>query len=98
MTFQARERRPSIPLQLWSDHKSLDPPVAVCGEKAYNVLNALGFSGVVRNGNYSYGNFDESRAALKCVEMPKGSFVYFAVASRDKEPAEELRDRIAWKF
>lgn len=94
----AAERRESTPLQLWSDHKSLEVPVGVCGEKAFNVLTALGFSGVVRNGNYSYGNLDESRAAVKCVEMPKGSFVYFAVASSKKETAEELRNRIAWKF
>lgn len=92
------ERRQSDPPQLWSDHKSLDVPVGSCAERAFNVLTALGFSGVVRNGNYSYGNLDESRAAVKCVEMPKGSFVYFAVASPKKEKAEELRNRIAWKF
>jgi hypothetical protein len=94
----AAERPSGTPPQLWSDHKSLDVPVEVCGEKGYNVLNALGFSNVVRNGNYSYGNFDESRAAVKCVAMPTGSFVYFAVASADKAKAEELRNRIAWKF
>lgn len=94
----AAERPGSAALHLWSDHKSLEVPVEVCGEKGFNVLTALGFSSVVRNGNYSYGNFDESRAAVKCVEMPKGSFVYFAVASPQKDKAEELRNRIARKF
>ena len=86
------------PLELWSDHKSLEVPVTVCGEKAFNVLTALGYSGVVRNGNFSYGNIGENRAAVKCVEMPRGSFVYFAVASRDKETAEKLRNAIGWKW
>lgn len=62
------------------------------------MLHALGFSGVVRNGNFSYGNFDESRAAVKCVDMSQGSFVYFAVASPKKEKAEDLRNRISAKF
>jgi hypothetical protein len=87
-----------IPLQLWSDHKALEVPVAVCGEKGFNVLTALGYSNVVRNGNFSYGHIGENRAAVKCVEMPKGSFVYFAVASRDKETAENLRNAIAWQW
>lgn len=86
------------PLHLWSDHKILEIPVGACGEKAFTVLTEAGFSGVVRNGNYSYGNLDENRAAVKCVELRKGSFVYFAVASTDKETAEELRNRIARKF
>lgn len=86
------------PLQLWSDHKSLQVPVAVCAEKGLNILNELGFSNVVRNGNFSYGNLGESKAAVKCVEMPRGSFVYFAVASRDKETAEKIRNSIAWKW
>lgn len=94
----AAERPESSPPELWSHHKALDVPVAVCGEKAFNVLTALGFSSVVRNGDYSYGNFDDSRAAVKCVEMPRGSFVYFAVASPKKERAQELRDRISAKF
>jgi hypothetical protein len=86
------------PLELWSDHKSLEVPVAVCGEKGFNVLTALGFSNVVRNGDFSYGNMDENRAAVKCVQMPQGSFVYFAVASRDRATAEKLRNSIARKW
>jgi hypothetical protein len=76
----------------------LEIPVAACGEKASITLTALGFSNVVRNGDYSYGNYQGSRAAVKCVPMPKGSFVYFAVASASKEAAEELRNRISWKL
>jgi hypothetical protein len=92
------ESKEPTPLQLWSHHKSLDQSVAACGERAYNALKALGFSSVVRNGDYSYGNFEGSRAAVKCVEMPKGSFVYFAVASTERAAAEELRNRISNKF
>lgn len=92
------EDQKSTPLQLWSGHESLEIPIEVCGDKAFNVLTALGFSSVVRNGNFAYGNFDESRAAVKCVDLPNGSFVYFAVASAKQETAEDLRNRIAWKF
>lgn len=92
------ESKEITPLQLWSHHKSLELPVGACGEKAFSVLRTLGFSSVVRNGDYSYGNYEGSRAAVKCVEMPKGSFVYFAVASTQKEAAEELRNRISAKF
>jgi len=94
----AAEPRESTPPQLWSHHKSLQVPVAECAKKGFDALTELGFSGVVRNGNYSYGNFNESRAAVKCVEMPTGSFVYFAVASAKKEAAEDLRNRISRKF
>ena len=86
------------PPQLWSDHKRLDIPLGECAERAFNVLKALGYSGVVKNGNYSYGNFNENRTAVKCVESGEGSFVYFAVAGSKKEVVEQLRNQIAWKL
>lgn len=92
------EPKQNAPLELWSHHKWLEVPVAACGEKGFNVLKALGFSNVVRNGDYSYGNYQGSRAAVKCVEMPKGSFVYFAVASASRDAAEQLRNRISAKL
>jgi hypothetical protein len=98
MQNSANRRQQSTVLQLWSDHKSLDVPVGLCGEMAAGALTALGFSNVARNGFYAYGNFEDSRAAVKCVEMPEGSFVYFAVASPRKGTAEELRNRIARQF
>ena len=83
------------PPQLWSDHKLLAVPVGVCADRAFNVLNALGYSNVVKNGDYSYGNFNENRAAVKCVEGSGGSFVYFAVAGSQRETVERLRNQIA---
>jgi hypothetical protein len=53
---------------------------------------------VVRNGNFSYGNLGDNRAAVKCIENQGGSFVYFAVAGSNKESVEKLRNEIAWKF
>jgi hypothetical protein len=89
----------ATPPQVWSDHKQLDVPVAVCAERAFNVLNALGYSQVVRNGNYSYGNSNESRAAVKCVdESAQRSFVYFIVAGPRRETVEQLRNQIARKL
>ena len=88
----------NLPPQLWSDHKQLMTSVNVCAEKATVILSSLGFSSVVRNGNFSYGNLRGNRAAVKCVENPGGSFVYFAVAGSDKESVERLRNEIAWKF
>ena len=92
------ESKETTPLQLWSHHKWLELPVAACAEKGFKALTESGFSNIVRNGDYSYGNYQESRAAVKCVEMPKGSFVYFAVASTTKDAAEELRNRISAKM
>jgi hypothetical protein len=86
------------PPQLWSDHKQLKIPVGVCADRAFNVLNALGYSQVVKNGNYSYGNLNESRAAVKCVESAEGSFVYFAVAGSQRDTVERLRNQIAQKL
>lgn len=86
------------PPQLWSDHKQLTTSVNACAEKAASVLSSLGFSSVVRNGNFSYGNLRDNRAAVKCIENQGGSFVYFAVAGADKGAVEKLRNEIAWKF
>jgi hypothetical protein len=91
---------PSVisPPQLWSDHKRLNIPLRACADLAFNVMNNLGYSNVVRNGNYSYGNFEQNRAAVKCVEIAEGSFVYFAVAGAQKEVVERLRNQIAGKL
>jgi len=88
----------ATPPQVWSDHKQLDVPVAVCAERAFNVLNALGYSQVVQNGNYAYGNSNENRAAVKCVESAERSFVYFIVAGPKRETVEQLRNAIARKL
>jgi hypothetical protein len=80
--------------ELWSDHKLLKVPVDVCGERAFNVLTALAYENVVRNGNYSYGDFKGNRAAVKCVETAEGSFLYFAVAGPRKETVEQLRNQL----
>ena len=88
----------SKPPQLWSDHKSLNIPVDVCALKGYSALKSLGFTRVVQNGNYSYGNFNDNRAAVKCVELNGGSFVYLAVAGPEETVVEKLRNEIAWKL
>lgn len=86
------------PPQLWSSHKQLDVPVDVCAAKALDALKSLGFTGVAQNGDFAYGNSFENRAAVKCVALASGSFVYFAVAGPDKEIVETLRNQIAKKL
>lgn len=88
----------SKPPQLWSHHKQMNIPANACAFKGYNALKSLGFSSVVRNGNYVYGNYHSNRAAVKCVSSGKGSFLYLAVAGPDKETVEELRNEISWKM
>lgn len=88
----------SSPPQLWSDHKRLNIPLPACAEQAFSVLKDLGYSNVVRSGNYSYGNLGQNRAAVKCVEMAEGSFVYFAVAGAQRDVVERLRNQIAGKL
>ena len=97
-TSQIKSESESTPPQLWSDHKALPVPVGVCGDRALNVLTGLGYSSVVRNGDYAYGNLDGNRAAVKCVATSGSSFVYFAVAGPQKEKVEALRNAIARKF
>lgn len=86
------------PPQLWSDHKQLNISLGTCALKAYSALKSLGFSSVVQNGNFSYGNFHSSRAAIKCVANNNGSFVYVAVAGSEKEIVEKLRNELIWKM
>ena len=86
------------PPQLWSDHKQLSISVGACGLKGYGALLALGFSSVVQNGDYSYGNFLSNRAAVKCVANDKGSFVYVAIAGQHKDIVEKLRNEVMRKM
>ena len=86
------------PLQLWSDHKSLAVSPEVCSEKARAAVGALGFTEIVKKDNFTYANHGPNRAAVKCISMQGGSFVYFAVAGPDKASVEKLRNEIAWKL
>jgi hypothetical protein len=85
-------------LQLWSDHKSLAVSAEVCSERARAAVGALGFTEIVKNDNFTYANHGSSRAAVKCISMQGGSFVYFAVAGPDKASVEKLRNQISWKL
>ena len=72
--------------------------VHACGLKGYGALISLGFSSVVQNGDYSYGNFLSNRAAVKCVANDKGSFVYVAIAGQHKDIVEKLRNEVIRKM
>ena len=86
------------PLQLWSDHKSLSVSAEVCSERARAAVGALGFTEIVKKDNFTYANHGPNRAAVKCISMQGGSFVYFAVAGPDKASVEKLRNQISWKL
>ena len=90
------ESRPHV----WSSHKELSVPVEACGQKAIDILNSLGFSGVTKSryGEYIYGNYISSRAAVKCVPQEDNSFVYIVVAGSDIEDVENLRNEIFWQY
>lgn len=88
-------REGSVPPQLWSGHKELELSLAVCSDRAFNTLQALGYTEVVKNGDFAYGNFNGNRAAVKCVAGSGKSFVYFAVAGPDRDVVEKLRNDIA---
>ncbi|WP_221799299.1 hypothetical protein [Oceanobacter mangrovi] len=83
---------------LWSDHKLLKTTSDLCATKGESILSSLGFSQVVRNGTYVYGNFSNNRAAIKCVEVPEGTFVYAAVAGPKVEVVRSLRNEIFWQL
>jgi len=84
--------------QLWSQHKLLKGSPETCATNGVNILSALGFKSVVKNGHYVYGNFSNNRAAIKCVELNANTFVYIAVAGADVKLVEKLRNEIAWKL
>lgn len=86
------------PPQLWSHHKVLDIHVGACALKGLSALKSLGFTQVVKNENYIYGNFHNNRVAVKCVSRGAASFVYLAVAGPNKEIVEKLRNEVAWKM
>jgi hypothetical protein len=87
----------SVP-QLWSHHKQLNISASQCASNGQLILERLGFSSIVKNENYIYGNFNGNRAVIKCVEMSEKSFVYTAVAGADVALVEKLRNEISWKL
>jgi len=98
-TSTENEDRPHIYIpQLWSHHKQLDISSEQCATNGVDILNSLGFSSVVQNGNYVYGNFNYNRATIKCVNVADRTFVYTAVAGKDVTQVEQLRNQIAWKL
>ena len=84
--------------QLWSGHKVLTLSAEQCAAKGKAMLENMQFGSVVQNGNYVYGNHLQNRAAVKCVELDCGSFLYVAVAGKQKEIVEQLRNEIVWQF
>lgn len=87
----------SVP-HLWSHHKLLKISVDECSTQALSILKTLGFSSVVKNEQYVYGNYQGNRAAIKCVKLADKSFVYTAVAGADMKLVEQLRNKISWKL
>ena len=84
--------------QLWSGHKVLTLSAEQCAAKGKVVLETMQFGSVMQNGNYVYGNHQQNRAAVKCVPLDNGSFLYVAVAGRQKKAVEALRNEIVWQF
>ena len=44
------------PPQLWSTHKELNMDVSLCALEGLSALKSLGFTSVVQNKNFVYGN------------------------------------------
>ena len=84
--------------KLWSGHKILTVSAEQCAAKAKAVLETMQFGAVVQNGHYVYGNYLQNRVAIKCVALDSGSFVYVAVAGKQKAAVETLRNEIVWQF
>jgi ADP-dependent phosphofructokinase/glucokinase len=88
----------SAPPQLWSDQKYIAIPAADCAIKGEEILKSLNFTSVVRKDQAAYGNFSSNRAALKCVDVPAGSYVFVAVAGVDKKEVETFRNKIVQAY
>ena len=98
ITSETNSKIKNQPPQLWSTHKELDVNVFLCAMKGLSALKALGFTSVVQNENFAYGNFHGNRAVVKCVSKGNHSFVYLAVAGPDKNIVEKLRNELSWKM
>ena len=83
---------------LWSDHKQLNTSPDLCATKGQSILGSLGFTSIVRNGYFVYGNFSSNRAVIKCVATDDGTFVYAAVAGPKVKIVEKLRNEIVWQL
>ena len=82
------------PPHLWSHHLNLSVSVEVCALKGNATLSTLGFTNIVQRGFFNYGNFEGYRAVIKCVKQEEKSFVYLAVAGKNKDIVEKLRNEI----
>lgn len=88
----------SQPPHLWSGQKVLDEAPEACANKSVEILQALQFIGVVKNGSYVYGTLFTNRAAVKCIAIGEKTFVYAAVAGPDVKQVERLRNEIVWRL
>jgi len=80
--------------QVWSDHKLVTYAPDVCADKGVDILKTQGFTDVIKNNTYVYGNYVNNRAAIKCTEVEEKTFVYAIVAGPDVEIVERLRNDI----
>jgi hypothetical protein len=87
----------SVP-QLWSHHKILDLNSKECAIKGQVILETLGFTSIIKNDKYVYGNLDGNRATIKCVDLSGKSFVYTAVAGANIKLVENIRNKISWQL
>lgn len=86
------------PPQLWSAQKMLSGSPEACADEALEILKALQFISVAKNGTYVYGNLMSNRAAIKCIPNGEGTFVYTVVAGPEKKQVERLRNEIFWRL
>lgn len=86
------------PPQIWSHHKLLEIEAGVCAKVARQAVMDLGFAEVSTRDNYTYAHRGPNRAAIKCVSLDRGTFMYLAVAGPDWKSVEKLRNDLAAKF
>jgi hypothetical protein len=83
---------------VWSDHKILKISTEACAEKGTEILESLGFTQIVKNGSYVYGNYSNNRAVIKCTSVGESTFVYAVVAGPKVKVVEKLRNEIVWQL
>jgi hypothetical protein len=86
------------PPQVWSHHKMLGVEAGVCAKTARQAVMDLGFAEVSTREDYTYAHRGSNRAAIKCVSLDRGTFMYLAVAGPDWKAVKKLRNEIAAKF
>ena len=82
------------PPALGSWFKTLDKSSGACKIQSSFVLQKIGVKNLVENDYGVYGNYKNNRVVVKCLDKNDKSILWVAVAGKDGDSVELLRNEI----